>query len=464
MLTFFNSLGVVNSLALLSVLAIVIPVVIHLINPSKGKRIIIGSISLVKRAKISQVSELKIAQLILLALRVLMLLLLALLLAQLYSESTPPAQNKSVYITQNWLANSSNLDRQSLIDLHKGGSLFLVGQSINELSMENINREAEAVRSGEYETPNWPLLIETFENSVYDETIDIYATDSKSEYWLSGGAKPPTFSTEVKWHISHEEMTNEIDVEQLNIIIVYDSDYQEDLNYLTEAFNKLNRYRNISIEATQVNIDDFTMSDLTDGDWLFWISSQNIPSFVTEGLQNSYQVFLVANKNRLQPLKLTTEIDTFPYSEIRLHNAEELTLEQYDRTVWASQDGRIILSRKIANQIYQYHFASTFSKEDSNLTQLVEFPLILSSLLYPDLFNGRRFEHGYISFSKQEKNGGNINSIAPKVNQALEQYLIFFIILLFILERLYAEQVIVLHRTNKNTQGEKSIKGEYVES
>ena len=60
------SLTILNSAALLALFSLLVPIIIHIINPSRGKLIYIGKIDFIKVAQKLKVTELKLTEILLL--------------------------------------------------------------------------------------------------------------------------------------------------------------------------------------------------------------------------------------------------------------------------------------------------------------------------------------------------------------------------------------------------------------
>ena len=71
---------------LLGLLALAVPLLIHLFSHSKGRKVLIGHIELVRQARRRRVTEIRLTQWLLLALRLVMFTLAAFILAQLVRQ------------------------------------------------------------------------------------------------------------------------------------------------------------------------------------------------------------------------------------------------------------------------------------------------------------------------------------------------------------------------------------------
>ncbi|MCW9018494.1 MAG: BatA domain-containing protein, partial [Kangiellaceae bacterium] len=127
MLSWLASLSVVSQAALWGLFAIAIPVLIHLINPSKGKLVWVGNIELIKKAKQARVNQFKIKRWLLLLIRVLIVIYCCLLLADLWSSSIGQASKKPrLLITPAWLNNANEQDKHELIEKNIGVEFIIL--------------------------------------------------------------------------------------------------------------------------------------------------------------------------------------------------------------------------------------------------------------------------------------------------------------------------------------------------
>ncbi len=131
----------VSPIALLGLLAISIPVIIHLLSKSRAKPILFGHLDLIPSGKQKPVTQLTITQRLLLLLRILMLVILTLLLSQpLRTEtvSTSP-QLPTLLITSQWLESADQAQRDDLLDrLNSGAQALLAAHPSTPLSSEQI--------------------------------------------------------------------------------------------------------------------------------------------------------------------------------------------------------------------------------------------------------------------------------------------------------------------------------------
>ncbi|BDX05901.1 BatA domain-containing protein [Planctobacterium marinum] len=124
-------------LGLLFLLAVAVPVIIHLLNPDKGKRLLLGSIQFLEKVKPTQQPSYRIKHWLLLLLRCLLIALLALLLARLTLPMT--IGNKSyALVPQDWPANFSELQQAEFEQLLSQGAEVIVIEGNFEVVAETL--------------------------------------------------------------------------------------------------------------------------------------------------------------------------------------------------------------------------------------------------------------------------------------------------------------------------------------
>ncbi|MCC2605668.1 BatA domain-containing protein [Planctobacterium marinum] len=111
-------------LGLLFALAIVVPVIIHLLDPDKGKHIYLGSLQFLLKAKQTQQPNYRIQQWWLLLLRCLMIVLMALLLAQWLLPAVKSSQSY-VLVPGDWPQHFSTQQQNQYTELLSEGATLI---------------------------------------------------------------------------------------------------------------------------------------------------------------------------------------------------------------------------------------------------------------------------------------------------------------------------------------------------
>ncbi|WP_025896198.1 BatA domain-containing protein [Kordiimonas gwangyangensis] len=110
MSSLFGMFHFANPLGLLALLAVAVPILIHLLNKSKGNLVVVGTLDFIRGAKSKRVTEVKLTNLILLLLRIAILALAALCVAELMSTKGKGTSESSVFVTPAWAQKASRED------------------------------------------------------------------------------------------------------------------------------------------------------------------------------------------------------------------------------------------------------------------------------------------------------------------------------------------------------------------
>ncbi|MDG6098356.1 hypothetical protein EXU34_12950 [Alteromonas sp. ZYF713] len=189
----------VAPIALLGLLAISIPIIIHLISKSKVRPVLFGHLDLIPSGQQKPVTQINLTQWLLLLLRILMLVVLTLLLSKpLLTDSTStPSGNIRLLVTPSWLEAASQTQRAELLDrINAGGEAWLAGYPSTPLSTEQIQNWR--VRGDKENLINlWAQLQNTL--GTTSDPVAVYHTGKIEEF--NGPRVLLTSSPErVEWH------------------------------------------------------------------------------------------------------------------------------------------------------------------------------------------------------------------------------------------------------------------------
>jgi len=140
MLSWLNTYFVAP-IALLGLLSVCIPIIIHVISKSKVRPVLFGHLDLIPSGQQKPVTQIHLTQWLLLLLRILMLVLLTLMLSKpLFPDSTSTTPgNTRLLVTPAWLEAASQSQRSELLDrVNAGDRAWLAGYPATLLSAEQI--------------------------------------------------------------------------------------------------------------------------------------------------------------------------------------------------------------------------------------------------------------------------------------------------------------------------------------
>ena len=98
-----------------ALLTLVIPLLIHLFNRSRGRLVHIGHIDLIRQARKAHVTEVKLAQWLLLLLRLSIFTLAALILLGLAKPGLSSSDTVTIYLAPAWLKTAPGTDIEKVL-------------------------------------------------------------------------------------------------------------------------------------------------------------------------------------------------------------------------------------------------------------------------------------------------------------------------------------------------------------
>jgi len=211
---------------LFGLLAIAIPVAIHLISRGRGRRVLIGNIGLVRAARQTRVTALRLTQWPLLLLRVAIIIVAALLLARLALQGIGSADADVSYVTPGWLRSATDAERAEL--LSPAARVLTAGYP-------EANGYEPGIADPDYDV--WPLLAERLSTVRHAGTVDVYAEPSIAAF----GRHRPRLPNEVNWHLA--TAAAETEALESRGLVIHDPDRADDVRRLELALTALKRHR-----------------------------------------------------------------------------------------------------------------------------------------------------------------------------------------------------------------------------
>ena len=236
------------TLALLGLVALAIPVLIHLFNPGKGRLVWVGNIELVRLAKKKAVTEYRLTQWLLLLLRLFILVFITLLLAETFFHGSIGERKIVNLLTPQWVEQASDDQLQAV-------------QPSEVLQADSLNNQSY-----------WRLLSFLDKTRSSNETFAVYSTDGLEHF---DQLLKPTFSRDIQWHLLKQADKPFADYRP--VVAIYTDAAQE--HHLKAALESIKTHR----------IPGLTVQWLSDqsvnypaADWVFWLSKQPVPDELAE--------------------------------------------------------------------------------------------------------------------------------------------------------------------------------------
>ncbi len=201
-----------------SLLALIIPVVIHLLSRSKGKIVKVAYTHLIASPKQKTVADIRLEQPWLLLLRLLVLILLSLLLVQLWFNDSPTrvADQSIIAVSPNWLDKAESEQRETLAQTIQASPnlSYLLSAPISKLTAQQIRQWQP--RMAPLAVNNvWTQAASVSNKLPNASSLYIYALGSAADFW---GSKV-SLVQKIDWHLL-EAPTDFNTQEPINVVLL----------------------------------------------------------------------------------------------------------------------------------------------------------------------------------------------------------------------------------------------------
>jgi hypothetical protein len=484
---------------LFGLLAVVVPIIIHLLSKSKGKPLAVGTLKFFQQVKPVKMTEVKLVDTLLLILRLLMLICAILLVAQLWWQDNDGASNEEFYlITDRWLHHSTIEEKRELSNKLKGNKAYILNGQLSSLSSEQIlTWETSKGTDLKFKSkPLWPAINIAHYRLSKEAIFHVY-TDNIATNFIGN---PVKISQPIQWNILNinQQMLPNIKALPLKVTVVADFDRAHSVLRLQQAFTLLKKELlpklsfNV-IESEQIDHLDklnseTSISIINDSDWLFYLSSKENSIFLHAAINKGINLFFdaqVQNSKRTNTSFLT-EIGV-GLEGVKLYkrgegiSIEELLIEAGGnwyfqvQPKWVTNKGVKVLenytlqTKKGTQSIYQLH--SRLELDWLNITEKPQFIRILLSLLLKENTAAQQVinSNERLSFEQIQAFDTIKESISPtEINQhlsllsyekqSLTQWLITLLAFFWCCERLLSER---LPKINNAKQSNAFAENEY---
>jgi aerotolerance regulator-like protein len=372
-----------NPLASIGFISLLIPILIHLFNPNRGKTILIGNLQLIKKAINKTVTEVRIRQWLLLATRLAFLSILTLIIIELiFPKTSSKEQNQAVFVTPAWLQQASEKEKKNLLSRHLEQAIYLMTpgfKPITQLSKQKDfpldNYSLDSLLS---EASAKHLL--AAKNTIYfNQRSDFLALNRHSLFTIN-----PQI-TSIEWVQLEENSANKN--RAIPISVFYSADRAADYELLKLAFDTLLTtkpqlsIRYLPLPESSGNqlfkqLDNKGPEDTT-SEVFFWLSSDPVPAALQQKVGKGSFLFndsnLVALNNKQTHVSVQG-LDFNVYHQMPKSNNKNFI------PIWSSQDNSIVSFQPLGKgRLYQLH--SRFNPDWNNLKQGAVLLELLEKLL-----------------------------------------------------------------------------------
>lgn len=426
-----SGLSVLTPMGLWALLALAIPVLIHLFNRSRGRLVRIGHIDLIRQARRLRVTEIKLAQWLLLLLRLGIFSLAALILAGLARPGMESSAESTAYVAPAWIRTAQPVQIDELLARHT--RVFVLRPEFVALDkavadeIRQIPLEASGIQN------IWPLLAERLSFEHHAGTVEVYATDFLQQFGISRPALPRA----VKWNITHPTGTLQLRGLPASVTIAYDEERKQDAEVFRAALTSLKAHRIPGLTWEMMPASQMTPQQLNP-DWLIHLSDKDLTAEQLTLINTSTTVLMDASGElRAEDLQYIN-LPFYPYSIIGLNGLAPTPASARPIMVLAS--GSPVLTENQAGPARILRFNGRFNPQWSSITQLAEFPELLLHLMLDKHQKTLAFTNARIDSIQLQAEGAAQGPAIPLPRRSLQSLLALLLVLLWITERWLSER------------------------
>ena len=313
-----------NGTMLWSLLALAIPIAIHLISRHQHRRLSFGLVRLIPEAKLTVQRRIKLTQKVLLSVRLLLLVALSLMLAGISCQPRDVTPDQVALVTSGWLNDADDAQRQALLDRKRqhGDALQVYLDNGDErLTLQALETLPTKVEQRPRNT--WfqaRQFLDDFLAGLKDSTsppiLHVYSSARASQFAGHLVALPQ--STE--WHLAEKPETSESKphIQPLAVHLLSVGYTQRQQLMLNAAIDGLNRLASLSLKITHLSaeqgfpIDQRYYAVVHPSNVELQVSIPEIPLFQIEP-ENLLQIDF--------PLQLSEEVLKIPLLRRHLNNS-----------------------------------------------------------------------------------------------------------------------------------------------
>lgn len=438
----------------LTAIAVFIPILIHLLNRSRGKLVSFAHVALLHNTQPQPTAELRVTQRLLLLLRILLLLTAAALLAKPWWPDISD-NNARIMLSQDWLNSASSADKQQLAKQLGQQSALLLDSPATPALRQTL--DAQAILAWQNQ-PNemainlWAKIQSHAANEPPMRPLSVYTTNRANQF----AGNKVTIASPLSWQINELSETNT--TEPLSVLLIYQDARQHEVKYLSAALKALQQQSNVTIQITSLSDKQFRQQVLDKNQpkaqVVLWLSAAPLMLEIMQSDKAPAVVVMeVADRDNFSTMQQDWQLsssDTL-LSELRgkifTQPANASVTSHSSQPIWQTTQDLAIMSQQTVGKTAVLQFYSRFDPEWNNLVMLPAFPLILGQLIQDALPLHQQLARSYLEplqISHSTKHGSldPLPSVQPSYQaQSDSPYaLSLLLLLLFCVERLYSEK------------------------
>jgi len=426
-----SGLSVFSPVGLWALIALAIPVLIHLFNRSRGRLVRIGHIDLIRQARRLRVTEVKLAQWLLLLLRLGIFTLAALVLAGLARPGLQSSESTTAYVSPAWLRAVPPAKVDELLGRHE--RVLVLQPESAPLSKDLLNEIRQIPPQTSTIRNIWPLLADRLSLEHHGGAVDVYAVDLLAQF----GSSRPALPTAVNWNLA--QPLSAADSQQLpgSAVVAFDMERKQDAEFFRAALSSLKAHRIPDLTWEMVDSQDITPQQLN-SDWLIHLSANALTAEQLDLINTPTTVLMDATgeppKGGLQYVTLPF----YPFSNFRISGQSQGQNDAQD--IVKTTDGTAVLQEQTFGSTRILRFNSRFNPQWSSVTQQAEFPELLLHLMLSDKQQNLAFNDARIRLSQLRQADADQVTDIPLPRRSLQSLLMFLLVLLWVTERWLSER------------------------
>jgi len=426
-----SGLSVFIPMGLWALLALAIPILIHLFNRSRGRLVRIGHIDLIRQARRLKVTEVKLAQWLLLLLRLGIFTLAALVLAGLARPGLDSSASATAYVSPAWLRTVQPILIDELFDRHE--RIFVLQAEFAPLDKDLLNEIRQTPLKTSTIRNIWPLLADRLSLEHHGGAVDAYAVDLLMQF----GNSRPALPSAVNWNLAHPKTGPESNHLPGGAVVAYDMERKQDAEIIRAALTSLKAHRIPDLTWEMVDTREITPQQLNP-DWLIYLSA-NALTAEQQALINTPTTVLMdaVGEPPNDGLQYVT-LPFYPFSTVKVTGTGQSPDNAQD--IVTAADGTAVLQEQYFGSTRILRFNSRFNPKWSSVTQQAEFPELLLHLMLSEEQQDLAFNNARIKLAQlQQENTEQVADI-PLPRHSLQSLLMFLLVLLWVTERWVSER------------------------
>lgn len=433
------ALSLINPAAWWALLALGIPIIIHLFSKSRGRLVRIGHIDLIRQARKLQVTELKLTQWLLLFLRLAIFTLAGLILAGLATAGLNSSKANSIYLTPAWVSNASTRDFSDLLekaDQAVDSRVFLLKPGFPAIGKKQLETDPQQLIRDTAEFNNtWALLSERLSLEHHQGEVAVYATDRMLQF----GFHKPALPRQVNWQIISPEKPTVFDNKPVRARVVFDPDRAADAKRIHTVLSALKRHRlpNLAWER----VDASQAGDIRDDiDWLILLEERVFEPALIETFGSPRVIFTDSAGSTFERDEQFIELPFYPFTRFRLENYARPSLKGNERVLLTTASGSPLLQESYYGATRVLQFNSRINLQWNSLAQQAEFPELFLQLMSDSKQDRRRYADARFSDPDLQDFDDKAMTDMPLPRRSLQGLLAALLAFLWVIERWLSER------------------------